>query len=111
MAQRLINSPENIGDNVIRTSHIRNEAVTREKLPDNAVNNDKLADNAVNTDQIVDEAVTSDKIKAGDVLRWVGTEPASATAPGVKGDAYASATYVYICVATNTWVRAALATW
>ncbi|UVD41867.1 hypothetical protein KPN8_76 [Klebsiella phage KPN8] len=37
--------------------------------------------------------------------------PASATATGVVGQWAADTTYIYICVATNTWVRASLATW
>lgn len=37
--------------------------------------------------------------------------PATATAVGVKGEIAYDANFVYICVATNTWKRAALATW
>lgn len=37
--------------------------------------------------------------------------PASATASGVAGNIAISSTYLYVCVATNTWVRTALATW
>ena len=37
--------------------------------------------------------------------------PASATAQGAVGEIAASASYLYVCVAVNTWVRAAVATW
>lgn len=37
--------------------------------------------------------------------------PASATAAGAQGDICWDADYIYICVATNTWKRAALSTW
>lgn len=37
--------------------------------------------------------------------------PASAAAAGVKGQVAWDASYVYVCVATNTWKRAAIATW
>jgi hypothetical protein len=35
--------------------------------------------------------------------------PASATASGVVGQVAIDTTYIYICTATNTWVRAPLA--
>ena len=37
--------------------------------------------------------------------------PTSATANGTAGDIRYDANYVYICIATNTWKRAALTTW
>jgi hypothetical protein len=36
--------------------------------------------------------------------------PASATAPGIAGQIAFNGTNFYVCVATNTWVRATLAT-
>jgi len=39
------------------------------------------------------------------------TAPASATAPGTVGEIRFTATHVYWCVATNTWIRAAGSTW
>ena len=41
----------------------------------------------------------------------MGTAPASATATGTTGDIVVTATYIYVCSATNTWVRTALSTW
>ena len=37
--------------------------------------------------------------------------PASAAASGTKGDICWDASYIYICVDTNTWERAAIASW
>ena len=55
-----------------------------------------------------------------DGTAWVGsrsavagkvTVPETATAPGLPGEWAADSSHVYICVSTNTWVRAALAPW
>jgi hypothetical protein len=40
-----------------------------------------------------------------------GSAPASATSSGTAGDIRYDASYLYVCVATNTWKRSALATW
>ena len=37
--------------------------------------------------------------------------PASATATGTQGQIAFDASYIYICTATNTWKRVAIATW
>lgn len=37
--------------------------------------------------------------------------PASAAATGTAGTICWDASYVYVCVATNTWKRAAISTW
>ena len=37
--------------------------------------------------------------------------PATATSTGIAGQIAYDATHIYVCVATNTWVRATLATW
>lgn len=44
-------------------------------------------------------------------LSALNTAPASATATGTLGEIRVTSTFIYICTATNTWVRAALATW
>jgi hypothetical protein len=41
----------------------------------------------------------------------LNTAPASATATGTLGEIRVTATHIYVCTATNTWVRTALATW
>ena len=40
-----------------------------------------------------------------------GTAPASATATGVAGETRYDSTYLYVCVATDTWKRTLLETW
>ncbi|MBU1487781.1 hypothetical protein KKH56_07030 [bacterium] len=37
--------------------------------------------------------------------------PASASAPGNAGDICWDANYIYICIAADTWKRAALSSW
>jgi hypothetical protein len=37
--------------------------------------------------------------------------PASATATGTTGEICWDASYIYVCTATNTWKRSAIATW
>lgn len=39
------------------------------------------------------------------------TAPSSATDTGTAGEIRITATHIYVCTATDTWVRAALATW
>lgn len=41
----------------------------------------------------------------------LNTAPASATATGTIGEVRITANYIYVCTATNTWVRASLSTW
>lgn len=40
-----------------------------------------------------------------------GKIPASASAPGKAGTVAISTTHIYVCTATNTWKRVAIATW
>lgn len=40
-----------------------------------------------------------------------GGAPANATATGFAGDVRTDSNYIYVCVANNTWKRAALTTW
>jgi len=48
----------------------------------------------------------------GDRIRIATAKtPASATATGTTGEVCWDADYVYVCTATNTWKRAAIATW
>lgn len=44
-------------------------------------------------------------------LSSLNTAPASATATGTTGEIRITSDYIYVCIATNTWVRAALTTW
>ena len=50
--------------------------------------------------------IDSDKIRIRD-----SNTPSSASSTGAKGEICYDSNYVYVCVATNTWKRAALGTW
>ena len=43
-------------------------------------------------------------------INWVAV-PASASASGTAGQVAYDGEYFYICVATNTWIRAAMSDW
>ncbi len=44
-------------------------------------------------------------------LSALNTAPATASSTGVLGEIRIDANYIYICTATNTWKRVAIATW
>ena len=44
-------------------------------------------------------------------VKTLGATPANAGADGEKGMVAYDTSYIYICVATNTWMRGAIATW
>lgn len=44
-------------------------------------------------------------------LSALNAEPSSASDTGTLGEVRITSTFIYVCTATNTWVRAALATW
>lgn len=44
-------------------------------------------------------------------LSALNAAPLSASDTGTLGETRITATYIYVCTATNTWVRSALATW
>jgi hypothetical protein len=49
---------------------------------------------------------------SSDILRLrTAKTPATAGATGNQGDLCWDASYVYVCVATNSWKRAAIAAW
>lgn len=53
-----------------------------------------------------------DKARLSDVLRLSNAAPpTNANDPGTKGEVRISSTYLYVCVATNTWTRSPLSTW
>jgi hypothetical protein len=47
----------------------------------------------------------------GTVIHTLSATPASASAAGTVGTMSWDANYIYICTATNTWKRVAIATW
>lgn len=65
-----------------------------------------------NADQILSSAdvVLAGRNAAGEIFQTLRT-PASAAAAGVAGTVVWDANYIYVCTATNTWKRVAIATW
>lgn len=45
------------------------------------------------------------------ILSEKETAPSAATDPGVKGTVIVADDAIYVCIATDTWVKADLATW
>ena len=62
---------------------------------------------------MLDQALkTTDDVAFGSYsVSALNTAPASATATGTTGEIRWTATHVYLCTATDVWVRAALTTW
>ena len=46
-----------------------------------------------------------------DHINWATKTPATAAATGTAGDIAWDTGYIYVCTATNTWKRIAIATW
>jgi hypothetical protein len=44
-------------------------------------------------------------------LKALQSPPASSSAPGETGEIRIDANFIYVCVAPNSWVRAALSSW
>lgn len=65
-----------------------------------------------NTDGTVGQVLKTD---GAGTLSWTypfdSSAPGSASATGTQGQIAYDSNYVYVCIATNTWKRAALATW
>ena len=63
------------------------------------------------------QAEAAQPLRVADSLRKLNRRapiahtPASASAPGQAGTWAWDASYIYVCVDTDTWKRAALATW
>ena len=75
------------------------------EVDDLAITEAKLAAGAVTAAKIGAGAVTTAKVNL------LGAAPASASAPGTAGTVVFDATSVYFCIATDTWVKADIATW
>jgi hypothetical protein len=54
--------------------------------------------------------VTGSAVFDGNVL-LLGAVPANASSTGISGTVARDANFIYVCTATNTWKRVAIATW
>ena len=56
--------------------------------------------------------IQNDLTIGGDTVKvTTARTPASATAAGTAGEICWDTSYIYVCTATNTWKRVAIATW
>lgn len=71
--------------------------------------------NVKKTGEVTANVVNANTLNANtlnaNTLYVTNATPASATATGVKGQIVWDTNYIYVCVATNTWKRAAISTW
>jgi len=65
------------------------------------------ANTIVEDPNVVATTVTAGQFK----LSALNTAPASAAATGTLGEIRITADSIYVCIATDTWVKAAIATW
>jgi lysophospholipase L1-like esterase len=64
-----------------------------------------------NTVTLGNTSVTDTYLRGKLHLNALNTAPASASATGTLGEIRVTADALYVCIATDTWVKAALATW
>jgi hypothetical protein len=64
---------------------------------------------ANNTQRILCDATGSSL--SGTIVFSTSSTPASASATGTAGTITWDSNYIYVCTATNTWKRVAIATW
>ena len=64
-----------------------------------------------NWDVPINNALTALDARTTALESHFGAVPATATSTGVVGQTAYSATYFYVCVATNQWRRAPLSAW
>ena len=60
---------------------------------------------------IASAEITSLQAKAAVSPSIIDNPPGSPTSAGVPGQIAYDANYLYVCIYTNTWVRASLASW
>jgi hypothetical protein len=56
-------------------------------------------------------SMTVNKVTANSIVVSANGTPASASATGEKGQILYDSSYIYVCVANNTWRRSALLSW
>ena len=68
--------------------------------------------NQLNLKSLIATLTFTGKVTGGQfAVSSLNTALVSATATGTLGEIRITSTYIYVCVATNTWVRSALTTW
>lgn len=64
-----------------------------------------------NVEELSSEVLKSLTVNDDHIIVSTSKTPATATDTGTAGSIAWDSSYIYVCVATNTWVRASLATW
>ena len=91
-----------------RTSKVATELFTVHYQPTGTVASNSIVFQVGSTGDVVAAGeITTDKV----VYSALNTAPASATDTGTTGEIRITSTHIYVCIATNTWVRSALTTW
>jgi hypothetical protein len=83
-----------------------NEVVIGDYATGSGTNTVTLGNNNI-TKTVLKGAVSAKSYK----LDALNTAPTSSTDTGNLGEIRVTADYIYVCTATNTWVRSALTTW
>lgn len=65
----------------------------------------------VSSDSDLTFDIVNDRLSTGKIRATESAPPSSATDTGVTGDIQWDANFIYVCVATNSWKRAAIAAW
>jgi hypothetical protein len=79
----------------------------------NLITSSTTGDHTVSGDLSVSGTATITGLIDGNIsgqIRLEGTAPASASSTGTTGDIRFDSDFIYVCVATNTWKRVAIAT-
>lgn len=72
----------------------------------------RILTNNATTDDGINKLQVDGNVRATQYrLSDLNTAPASSTATGTRGEIRVTADFIYVCIATNTWVRAQLLTW
>lgn len=76
-----------------------------------SLNSTPIGATTASTGAFTSLTATSLSVSADSITVTTAKTPASATDTGTQGQIAWDASYIYVCTATNVWVRAALATW
>lgn len=72
--------------------------------------NIRAAESRAKQSAALDASIAKRRAHAGKMANWVPA-PETATSAGTAGQIAYDDSFIYVCVATDTWVRTALATW
>ena len=104
-----------IGNGVIRANEgvYYQRSIQAQRFYINSIEEARLTSTGLGIGKVATEKIDVDGNIRGDQfkLNALNTTPANASDTGELGEIRWDANYMYVCTATNTWKRAALATW